>query len=365
MTNNEKKKHVCFVFTDDGDEVHATIAFSIDRVTLRGTDGSGGRVKVIKSVARIYGGGTASRVRVRVYGRLSTGGGKWPEKPSLVADLTWPSAGGSGRWKDVDVTYLLRPRKRHCNGDLSTLELSVRYSAAVNGTFGIGGETPVDDRPLPVLHVFLEGTADGTTTTTCPAEAKRKKRDGGRRSGGGKRRRPTSSGLVRRTDCKAETTPSPVAGNNGTERGGGGTNKCCREQMRVVFAEIPGFDFIVEPKWFDAGLCRGRCPAKYNPATRHAFIQSLLWKQHNNNNNRGGGGRGGGGEQERTQGRSRRKVRHGGNSSGAKTLQPPPKPCCAPSKLDRLQIIHVDEMNPSSLKVTTWKEMAVVECACS
>lgn len=346
---------MCFVFTDDGAEIHFIIAFPIDRMTVHGT-GGGGQVKVIKSVARIYGGGTASRVRVRVHGHLSAGGGgKWPAKPSLVADLTWPSsAGGGGRWKDLDVTHLLRPRKRHSNGDACMLELSVRYPAAVAGTFAIGGGSPVDGTPVPVLHVFLEGVTNGTTA--CPGEAKRKKRDGG----GGKRRRPTSSGLVRRTDCKAETRSLPVTGNNGTEHssGGGGTNKCCREQMRVVFAEIPGFDFIIEPKWFDAGLCRGRCPAKYNPATRHAFIQSLLWKKHNNSN-RGGDNR------ERAQGRSRRKVRHGGDSSGAKTLQPPPKPCCAPSKLDQLQILHVNEMNPSLLKMTTWKEMAVVECACS
>jgi len=327
--------------------------------------GSSGRATVIKSVARIY--ANAPHVRVHVYGRLlKSADAVLRENPSLVADLTWPS-GGCGRWMDVDVTRLLRPRKRHHRDDATatSLELSLRYSAA--STIRFGNETGTDDSRHPVLHAFVDGAVDGgsrsaTVAVRCPGETKRKKRDGGVSHGRGKkRRRPASSGRVRRTDCKAETSVA-VGNDNATEHvGGGGGNKCCREQMRVVFADIPGFDFIVEPKWFDAGLCRGRCPAKYNPATRHAFIQSLLWKQHNNN--RRGGVAGGSGEK-----RSRRKVRHGGASAAAATTrapQPPPKPCCAPSKLDQLQIIHVDETDPSSLKVTTWKEMAVVECACS
>lgn len=335
----------------------ATITFPIDATMVRGGGGGGGRVTVIKSVARIY--ADAPHVRVHVYGRLLKSTGVVSrETPSFVADLT---SGGGGRWMDLDVTRLLRPRKHHLGGDATatSLELSLRYSGSIH----FGNETDADDGRHPVLHSFMDGAVDGGTSSAtvavrCSGETNRNKRDGGGRHGRGKkRRRPASSGRVRRTDCKAETSVA-VGNYNGTEHGGGGGNKCCREQMRVVFADIPGFDFIVEPKWFDAGLCRGRCPAKYNPATRHAFIQSLLWKQHNNR-------RGGVTSGER---RSRRKVRHGGGSMVAATTkapQPPPKPCCAPRKLDRLQIIHVDETDPSSLKVTTWKEMAVVECACS
>ncbi|KAL4103921.1 hypothetical protein QTP88_019238 [Uroleucon formosanum] len=341
----------------DGDVMQrtATITFPIDATMVRG--GGGGRVTVIKLVARIY--ADAPHIRVHVYGRLlKSTGAVSRETPSFVADLT---SGGNGRWMDLDVTRLLRPRKHHFGGDATatSLELSLRYSGSIH----FGNETDADDGRHPVLHAFMDGAVDGDTSSAtvavrCSGETNRKKRDdSGRHGRGKKRRRPASSGRVRRTDCKAET--SVATGNdNGTEHGGGGGNKCCREQMRVVFADIPGFDFIIEPKWFDAGLCRGRCPAKYNPATRHAFIQSLLWKQHNNR-------RGGVTSGER---RSRRKVRHGGGSMVAATTkasQPPPKPCCAPRKLDRLQIIHVDETDPSSLKVTTWKEMAVVECACS
>ncbi|XP_050063353.1 uncharacterized protein LOC114129283 [Aphis gossypii] len=349
---------------DDGDVPRrtSTVTFPIYDTAARG---GGSRASVIKSVVRIY--ADAPHVRVRVYGRVvlqHNGGAALRENPSLVADLAWP-AGGGGRWMDVDVTRLLRSRKRHRGGGATaaSLELLLRYSPAAAGAIRFGDETADgndDDGRHPVLHAFLDGpAADGgaprPADVRCPGETtRRKKREGGGR--GKKRRRPAASGRVRRTDCKVDTS----SGNdNGTEHGGGG-NKCCREEMRVVFADIPGFDFIVEPKWFDAGLCRGRCPAKYNPATRHAFIQSLLWKQHNNNH-RAGVAADGGGER-----RSRRKVRHGGAATATtKAPQPPPKPCCAPNKLDRLQIIHVDETDPSTLKVTTWKEMAVVECACS
>lgn len=348
---------VCCV-ADEGRSTTTVITFPVDP-TIVGDRSS----TVIKSVARIHGGGG---VRARVYGRL-TDGSETRQPPSELADLTWPSAAalaGSdrGRWKDVDVTHLLRSRVRDGGGTVQ-LELTARYVVADGYRLG-------DVRP-PVLHAFLDGplplgSGYGTERVRCAGvPTKRIKRD----YGGRKRRKPLPSSssssssmtsaaaaaaagmkTVRRTDCKAR---------NGTEHGGG--NKCCREEMRVVFADIPGFDFIVEPKSFDAGLCRGRCPAKYNPATRHAFIQSLLWKQHNNNNENGNVDDH---DDDVINGRqqNRRKVRHRGGSG---TSRPPPKPCCAPSKLDRLQIIHVDETDPNSLKVTTWKEMAVVECACS
>ncbi|CAD7093907.1 unnamed protein product [Hermetia illucens] len=103
-------------------------------------------------------------------------------------------------------------------------------------------------------------------------------------------------------------------------------NKCCRHKMEVVFSEIKGYDFIIQPKTFDAGYCRGRCPPRYNPAHQHAFFQSLIWKQ------------------------DKTKV---------------PRPCCAPSKLAELEVLHVDEKNKNKLQVSTWKDMRVQECACS
>lgn len=340
------------------------ITFPIDQAMLRRGDNGSHRVTVIKSVVRIYGGsgmkntGISGDLRVLVYGRLSSSNsGGSLITPSLVANLTWPLSGDGGRWKDLDVTRLLRSRKRR--GDVpATLELYLMYLMATAETIRFD-----HDGRLPVLHTFLDGTLDdgsAAAAVQCAgSQTKRTKRDGGGRGRKG-HRRPSVSGRVRRTDCKAETMQPPSSSsstntNNGTEHSGG--NKCCREEMRVVFADIPGFDFIVEPKWFDAGLCRGRCPAKYNPATRHAFIQSLMWKQHYSH--RGSDGA------EMTGKRIRRKVRHHGGVGTPGIPLPPPKPCCAPSKLEQLEIIHVDETDPTALKVTTWKEMTVVECACS
>lgn len=102
--------------------------------------------------------------------------------------------------------------------------------------------------------------------------------------------------------------------------------RCCRHSMEVVFKEIKGFEFIIQPKVFDAGYCRGRCPPRYNPAHHHALLQSLIWKQ------------------------DKKKV---------------PRPCCAPSKLVELEVLHVDEKDNEKLKISTWTDMRVLECACS
>ncbi|XP_011193937.1 uncharacterized protein LOC105219481 [Zeugodacus cucurbitae] len=102
--------------------------------------------------------------------------------------------------------------------------------------------------------------------------------------------------------------------------------RCCRHTMEVVFKEIKGFEFIIQPKVFDAGYCHGRCPPRYNPAHHHAMLQSLIWKQN----------------RERA-----------------------PRPCCAPSKLVELEVLHVDEKDSEKLKISTWTDMRVVECACS
>uniref|UniRef100_A0A034WCH1 Bone morphogenetic protein 4 n=1 Tax=Bactrocera dorsalis TaxID=27457 RepID=A0A034WCH1_BACDO len=122
---------------------------------------------------------------------------------------------------------------------------------------------------------------------------------------------------------------------NGQQRPSGAIDKlschkfnqrCCRHTMEVIFKEIKGFEFIIQPKVFDAGYCHGRCPPRYNPAHHHAMLQSLIWKQN----------------RERA-----------------------PRPCCAPSKLVELEVLHVDEKDSEKLKISTWTDMRVVECACS
>ncbi|XP_046807941.1 putative uncharacterized protein DDB_G0286901 [Lucilia cuprina] len=102
--------------------------------------------------------------------------------------------------------------------------------------------------------------------------------------------------------------------------------RCCRHSMEVTFKEIKGFEFIIQPKVFDAGYCHGRCPPRYNPAHHHAMLQSLIWKQNHHK---------------------------------------APRPCCAPSKLVELEGLHVDEKDSEKLKISTWSDMKVVECACS
>ncbi|XP_037946934.1 uncharacterized protein LOC119678916 [Teleopsis dalmanni] len=102
--------------------------------------------------------------------------------------------------------------------------------------------------------------------------------------------------------------------------------RCCRHTMEVIFKEIKGFEFIIQPKVFDAGYCHGRCPPRYNPAHHHAMLQSLIWKQ---------------------------------NRTRA------PRPCCAPSKLVELEVLHVDEKDSEKLKISTWTDMRVIECSCS
>lgn len=101
---------------------------------------------------------------------------------------------------------------------------------------------------------------------------------------------------------------------------------CCRHAMEVTFKEIKGFEFIIQPKVFDAGYCQGRCPPRYNPAHHHAMLQSLISQQNR---------------------------------------QKAPRPCCAPSKLVELEVLHVDEKDNEKLKISTWSDMKVVECACS
>ncbi|XP_055598610.1 uncharacterized protein LOC129748136 [Uranotaenia lowii] len=102
--------------------------------------------------------------------------------------------------------------------------------------------------------------------------------------------------------------------------------RCCRHPLLVDFRDLVGYDFIIQPKTFDAGFCRGRCPYKYNAANNHALIQSMLHEHKDYN---------------------------------------VPKPCCAPSKLESIDILHADPVNPQRLKVSTWINMRVTECACT
>lgn len=102
--------------------------------------------------------------------------------------------------------------------------------------------------------------------------------------------------------------------------------KCCRRQLKVQFKELAGLDFVIQPKMFDAGYCEGTCPTAYNPAHEHAVLQGKL------------------------------------ADLGKYNV---PRPCCTPSILSDIDVLHVDEEDSTKLKVTTFKNMRVLQCACS
>ncbi|CAL7937285.1 unnamed protein product [Xylocopa violacea] len=182
----------------------------------------------------------------------------------------------------------------------ATLAVSLWLEAALEN-FGLEVVFLLDGEPVrrtfssPVLNVF--------TVTSSAASA-----TGQRRTKRSSPEELMSLHKGRRTKCK------------------GDSKKCCRHELTVMFKDLKGFEFIVYPKTFDAGYCKGRCPPRYNPAHHHALLQSLLWKE------------------------DRKKV---------------PKPCCAPSKLDQLMIVYFDENDSTQLKVSFWKNIQVLECACS
>lgn len=103
--------------------------------------------------------------------------------------------------------------------------------------------------------------------------------------------------------------------------------KCCRHPLMVTLSDIKDFRYIVQPKVFDFGYCRGRCPVNYKPATHHALLQSFLTRE--------------------------AKYKH------------VPKVCCAPSRLVDIDVLHVDENDPAKLVVSTWTNIKVMECACT
>ncbi|XP_015125212.1 bone morphogenetic protein 4 [Diachasma alloeum] len=193
----------------------------------------------------------------------------------LVSSATFSHLDGP-RWIELDVTELV---VLWHEGLIDNLGLEVRLKGPLSPNVSLGS---------PVLNVF----------TT---------------SGQLRRRRSAPDHLMslhkgRRTECRGEN------------------KKCCRHEMTVIFKDLKGFEFIVQPKTFDAGYCKGRCPPRYNPAHHHALLQSLIWKE------------------------DKRKA---------------PRPCCAPSKLAELEILYFDENDPTKLKVSSWKNMRVLECACS
>lgn len=106
-----------------------------------------------------------------------------------------------------------------------------------------------------------------------------------------------------------------------------GDKKCCRHKWEIDFQELGGYDYIIQPRNFDAGFCDGTCPYKYNVANNHAFFQSLARHQLHNSNI--------------------------------------PNVCCAPTRLVDMEVLHIDENDHTRLKVTVMKKMKVMKCSCT
>ncbi|RXG59423.1 Protein decapentaplegic [Armadillidium vulgare] len=128
-----------------------------------------------------------------------------------------------------------------------------------------------------------------------------------------KMRKSLKKNIRHHADCHDATHPR-----------GKRSNRCCRRSMQVRFADLPRFDFILSPKEFDAYYCSGKCPARYNPANEHALLQSLL------------------------------------NLRGKNNV---PGPCCAPTKLKGLNILHIGD--DGRIKTTFWRDVIVTECGCA
>lgn len=106
-----------------------------------------------------------------------------------------------------------------------------------------------------------------------------------------------------------------------------GEKKCCRHKWVIDFKEIGGYDYIIQPRHFDAGFCDGTCPFRHNMGSNHAYFQSLAHHQLKHDN--------------------------------------VPNVCCAPTRLMDLEILHIDENDHTKLKVTTMKKMRAMKCSCT
>ena len=107
-------------------------------------------------------------------------------------------------------------------------------------------------------------------------------------------------------------------------------NRCCRDDMVVDLTTLQGFEFIFEPQQFNAYMCGGRCPARFLPLNDHSLLQSLLHLK---------------GVEDKDAPRVKR-------------------PCCVPAKYESMNILHLDPDNATKLKVTSWKNIIVTQCAC-
>nr|XP_018900254.1 PREDICTED: protein decapentaplegic-like [Bemisia tabaci] len=113
-----------------------------------------------------------------------------------------------------------------------------------------------------------------------------------------------------------------------TERAKGGKRRdlCKRRPMRIDFSDVGWSDWIVAPAGYDAYFCDGECPfplPEHMNTTNHATIQTLV------------------------------------NSVKPNLM---PKPCCAPTSLEPISMLYLDNNGKTVLK--TYADMVVTGCGC-
>lgn len=105
---------------------------------------------------------------------------------------------------------------------------------------------------------------------------------------------------------------------------GDGESRCCRFTTTIAFSDLGWDDWIIAPPDYEAHYCDGSCPDRFKMANTFAGIQARLH-----------------------------------------TLYPNkfPKPCCVPSKLSPLTILHKD--SNGKYQFTDYPDMIVEDCKCA
>ena len=107
--------------------------------------------------------------------------------------------------------------------------------------------------------------------------------------------------------------------------------------MTVNIQDLEGFGFIYQPRVFDAAFCGGSCPPRYHPLNDHSLLQSLMHI----------------------------KSKSAARGSGRRRRSKIKKTCCSPASFENMDILHLDEKDPTKLRVTNWKSIIVSQCACA
>lgn len=232
-------------------------------------------------------------VNINIYQKLSN------DKLKLVSSKTVSLSYKNPRWSDFDV---LSAYQFSINNNLELINFVVICDECNN--LLMNSHNILEHKKHSTLNILI--SINEFVNATSSVRIKRRAATGGS-AGHRKSRRKSRGDNIHRSSCSNQQN----------------TTRCCRYPLEVTFQELESFEFIIEPKSYDAGYCKGHCPVRYNPANKHALIQSLMWKKDKR----------------------------------------APKPCCAPKKFASLKIIYLTAER--TMKVATWPKMAVTDCACN